>query len=211
MLLLVAILVAIVAPLFARTWRVMFRMLGLQGILLAAIAYQNLGIHGDDLAIWVLLADLVLLRGLFVPFFLHRMVRGRTRSAELELVPSNLVFWGLAVFIIIAALWFGFKIPPVDTLPSLHLGVALTAVLIGLYVLAIQTRPIGQVIAAVTIENGVVLLELLLKHHVALPVELALTAVFLMSIIAFGVLLRQLETTEAEETAKNADSPAETA
>ncbi len=216
MVLLVAILIAVIAPLFARTWRVMFRMLGLQGLLLAIIAYQNLGQHGDDIAVWVLIADLVVLRGLFVPYFLHRMVAGRVRSSELELVPSNLVFWGIAVFIVITALWFGFKIPPVDTLPSLHLGVALTAVLLGLYVLTLQTRPIGQVIGAVTIENGVVLLELLLKHHVALPVELALTGVFLMSIIAFGVLLRRLETAEANEAneanapnAANAQLPAE--
>jgi hydrogenase-4 membrane subunit HyfE len=67
-------------------------------------------------------------------------------------------------------------------------------VLLGLYVLSIQTRPLGQVIGALIIENGVVLLELLLNHHVALPVELALSGVFLGSILAFGVLLRRLET-----------------
>jgi hydrogenase-4 membrane subunit HyfE len=206
MVLLVAILIAIIAPLFARTWRVMFRMLGLQGLLLAIIAYQNLAHHIDDIAVWVLLADLVVLRGLFVPAFLHRMVADRTRSPELELVPSNLVFWGISVGVMITALWFGAKIPPVDTLPSLHLGVALTAVLLGLYVLTLQTRPIGQVIAAITIENGVVLLELLLKHHVALPVELALSAVFLMSLIAFGFLLRRLEAAEAAEAAPHPDS-----
>lgn len=196
MLLLVAMLVAIMAPLFARTWRTMFRALGLQGLLLAVIAYMQLGDHAQpgDIAGWVMIADLALLRGLFVPAFLERMVRGRTRSPELELVPSDLVFWGVSLVIVVTALWFGAKIPPVDTLPSLHLGVALTAVLLGLYVLALQTRPIGQVIGAVIIENGVVLLELLLTHHVALPVELALVGVFLGSILAFGVLLRRLET-----------------
>lgn len=191
--LLIAILLVIVGPLFARTWRAMFRMLGLQGLLLAAIACQNLASHIDDIAVWVMLLDLALLRGLFVPIFLHRMVAGRTRSDELELIPSNLVFWGLALVITVTALWFGATIPPFATVPSLHLGVALTAVLLGLYVLALQTRPLGQVIAAITIENGVVLLELLLNHHVDLIVELALVTVFLTSIIAFGLLLRRLK------------------
>ena len=193
MVLLVAMLFAVMVPLFARTWRTMFRALGLQGLLLAIIAYSSLGSHADDVAVWVLIADLALLRGIFAPVFLHRMVKDRTRSPELELVPSNLVFWGIAVVIVATALWFGAKIPPVDTLPSLHLGVALTMVLLGLYVLSLQTRPLGQVIGALIIENGVVLLELLLNHHVALPVELALSGVFLGSILAFGILLRRLE------------------
>ncbi|MBK7830222.1 hypothetical protein [Nannocystis sp.] len=217
MVLLVAILIAVIAPLFARTWRVMFRMLGLQGLLLAIIAYQNLGQHGDDIAVWVLIADLVVLRGLFVPYFLHRMVAGRVRSSELELVPSNLVFWGIAVFIVITALWFGFKIPPVDTLPSLHLGVALTAVLLGLYVLTSRPGRSARSSAPSPSRTAWSCSELLLKHHVALPVELALTGVFLMSIIAFGgVLLRRLETAEANEAneanapnAANAQLPAE--
>ncbi len=193
MVLLIAMLIAIIGPLFARTWRVMFRMLGLQGLLLAVIAYQNLGRHIDDIAVWVTLFDLALLRGVFVPAFLNRMVVDRPRSPELELVPNNLVFWGIGIVIIIAALWLGATIPPVDSVASMQLGVALTAVLLGLYALSLQVRPIGQIIAAVTIENGVVLLELLLKHHVSLPVELALSAVFLASIIAFGLLLRRLK------------------
>ena len=114
-------------------------------------------------------------------------------SAEFELVPSNLVFWGIAVVIVAAALWFGAQIPPFDPVPSLHLGVALSMVLLGLYVLSLQTRPLGQVVGALTIENGVVLLELLLTHHVAVPVELALAGVFLGSILAFGFLLRRLK------------------
>lgn len=194
MVLLVAMLLAVMVPLFARTWRTMFRALGLQGFLLAIIAYSALGSHADDVAVWVLIADLAILRGIFAPVFLTRMVKDRTTSAELELVPSNLVFWGISLVIVATALWFGAKIPPIDTLPSLHLGVALTMVLLGLYVLSIQTRPLGQVIGALIIENGVVLLELLLTHHVALPVELALTGVFIGSILAFGVLLRRLET-----------------
>ena len=191
--LLLAILLTIVGPLFARTWRAMFRMLGLQGLLLAAIAYQNLASQIGDIAVWVMLLDLALLRGLFVPIFLHRMISDRARSPELELIPSNLVFWALALVITATALWVGATIPPFDTVSSLHLGVALAAVLLGLYVLAIQTRPLGQVIAAITIENGVVLLELLLKHHVDLPVELALVTIFLTSIIVFGLLLRRLK------------------
>lgn len=194
MVLLVAMLLAVMVPLFARTWRTMFRALGLQGLLLAVIAYSSLGSHAGDLGVWVLIGDLALLRGLFAPIFLHRMVKDRARSPELELVPSNLVFWGIAVVIVATALWFGAKIPPVDTLPSLHLGVALTMVLLGLFVLTIQTRPLGQVIGALIIENGVVCLELLLTHHVALPVELALAGVFLGSVLAFGILLRRLET-----------------
>jgi len=194
MVLLVAMLFAVMVPLFARTWRTMFIALGLQGLLMAIIALSTLGSHSDDVAIWVLIADLALLRGIFAPVFLHRMVQGRARSPELELVPSNLVFWGIAVVIVVTALWFGAKIPPVDPLPSLHLGVALTMVLLGLYVLTLQTRPLGQVIGALIIENGVVCLELLLTHHVALPVELALTGVFIGSVLAFGILLRRLET-----------------
>lgn len=193
MALLIAILVTIIAPLFARTWRLMVSLLGLQGLLLGLIAYRNLAAHADDIAVWVMIADLVLLRGLFVPVFLRRMIAGRVRTDELELIPSNLVFWGLAVIVVITALWLGFEIPPVDTEQSLHLGVALTAVFLGLFVLALQNRPLGQLIAAITIENGVVLLELLLKHHVALPVELALSGVFLLSILALGGLLRGLE------------------
>lgn len=197
MALLTAMLVCVLTPLVARTWPMMFRMLGLQGLLLAVIAWSSLG-RSVDVADVVLLVDLVVLRGLFVPAFLRRMVIGRVRSRELELIPGNLVFWGFAVVIVIAALWFGAKIPPVDTIPSMHLGVALSAVLLGLFVLALQARPIGQVIAALTVENGVVLLELLLDHHVTLPVQLALAGVFFLSIVAFGVLLRRLETpTEA--------------
>ena len=43
---------------------------------------------------------------IFAPVFLHRMVKDRTRSPELELVPSNLVFWGISVIIVATALRF---------------------------------------------------------------------------------------------------------
>jgi hydrogenase-4 membrane subunit HyfE len=193
--LLVAQFFAVAAPFFIRNPRIMLRALALQGFLLAAMVLIQHRASADlDTGSALLLADLVLVRGVFAPLYLRRTAaRG---VEELELLPGNLLHWSLAVALVVAAFWFGATIPPAEPLPSAHLGVALSAILLGLLGLSLSARPLAQVIAAVTIENGVVLVELLLNHHFEVPLELGLSAVFVLSIVSFGWLSRHLQAQE---------------
>ncbi len=188
--LLFAYFLALTLPLFIRSWRAGLNGLRIQAIAMALIIWQ----HGDHLAVTPLiaLADMVLFRAIFAPWYLSKMATERGVSHHFDLIPANLFVWTIAAILIMTAFGFSATLAGEYSRSITHLGVACSAVLLALLILATQRTPLGQAMAALTLENGVALFELHAHHHVEWVAQLGMTLVYLLSVLTMALLVRRL-------------------
>ena len=102
--LLVAFLAVLIAPLLVATWRTSLLGLGLQGVLMTAIALER-GWEPTPAGI-VLLADLLLLRGYVVPRYLYGILRRQETPRRTDVIPANLFSWTLAGALVLLSFRF---------------------------------------------------------------------------------------------------------
>lgn len=199
----VALLGALLVPLFVGSWRVSIFGLGCQGLLMAAVAH---GLHPRLSAAdaWLDLTDLAVVRGLAVPGVLYTASKLRNMPARREVIPPNILSWTIALALVLASFSFAETLAPESSEQSGLIAVATSGVLLGFLVLATQSDPFSQVIGALRIENAVALV-LLGTHSGVLDFELkvGLLAVFVATVALFRVhLLRSsADTTPADDAA----------
>lgn len=188
--LLVAFLVVIVVPLLTASWRISLLGLSLQGVLMAAMV----GRHGwaHDLGGVLLLADLLVLRAWFVPRHLGRVMDGLGARRRSDVIPANLLSWTLAGAAVLVAFRFAGHVLPGQGDRTILVAVATAALLLGLLVLGTQVTLFSQITGVLRLEYAVALFELGGGHAPALPVQIGLSAVLLLSVLTFGAFLRKL-------------------
>lgn len=191
--LLIAFLVAVVTPLFIATWRASLLGLAVQGLLMSAILLER-G-WPTTLSGAVLLADLLVLRTAFTPRFLYRILRAQGAPRRSDPIPANLLSWATAGALVFAAFQLSARLCPEGGDEAIHVAVAAAALLVAFLVLAAQERRVfGQVAGALRLENAIALFELAAAHEQPLPVQLGLTLVYLLSVLAFGAFIRRAAT-----------------
>jgi hydrogenase-4 membrane subunit HyfE len=121
------------------------------------------------------LAEVLLLRAVLAPRWLKRVVE-RRGQAQLDLMPSNLFAWAIAIALVVLA--FGFGAPPLDEHPALALGTVAATVAVALLLLAANNAPPAQLVAVLFMENAIALFELLLPAPWPPLVHAALSLVF---------------------------------
>ena len=188
--LLFAYFLALCLPLFIRSWRAALAGLRIQALMLALMLW----LHGDHLAPSPLIAlvDMVLFRALFAPWYLKKMAVERGVHAAFDLIPANLFVWTLAAILVMTSFGFSATLSGEYSRSITHLGVACSGVLLALLILATQRAPLGQAIAALTLENGIALFELHAHHHVEWIAQLGLALVYLLSVLTMALLVRRL-------------------
>lgn len=195
--LLVALLGVLVIPLFVATWRTSLIGLASQGLLLALIA-SRLHPTPSTPGEWVTLGDLALVRGIGVPIALYAVLRRRNTPARSDVIPPNLLSWTLALGFVLASFSFAEALVSEPGDQRTLVAVAGAAILLGFLVLATQSGPLGQMIGALRIENGIALLELgAEEEHSPLGVQLGLLAVFIATVAFFRWYLATLPSNTA--------------
>jgi len=208
----IAYVAAFFLPLLFHSWRVAVLGLGVQGLLLALIMSAHHLEEAWDVPLYFEFTSLLLVRAVFVPWYLFRRMRsdqsapltqpsppggeGGVRGSEFTLVSKNLVQWTLAFLLLVIAFVFGDKISPHDPNEALQIGAAAGAILIGLLVLANQNHPLGQIIGLFTFEGGVTLVELLSPHAMPFPVMVGVSLVFVFLVLICGHFLGRLMTAQ---------------
>lgn len=186
----VAYVAAFFLPLLFHSWRVAVLGLGVQGFLLGLILAQHH--HPWSVDLFFEYANLFLVHGVFVPWFLFRTMRGHATATDFSLISKNLVQWVLAFMLVTVAFKFGETMAPEDSLEALQVGTAAGAILIGLLVLSNQTHPLGQIVGLLTFEGGVTLVELLSPHAMPLLVYFGISLVFVVFVMTCGQYLTRL-------------------
>jgi hydrogenase-4 component E len=190
--LLVAFLVVLVAPLLVATWRTSLLGLGLQGVLMTAMALQR-GWEPTAAGV-VLLADLLLLRGYVAPRYLYGILRRQQTPRRTDVIPANLFSWTLAGALVLISFRFADAILPGAGEATTHVAVATAALLLAFQILGTGDSLYGQVVGVLRLENAIALFELAGGHALALPLQLGVTLILLLTLILFGRFLERMGT-----------------
>lgn len=174
---LILFLAAAVVPVFFGKIRSAPSWLAVQAVALGwASAAQHGEWSGHALAA---LVEVLVVRALIAPLLLRRAIRGRG-GPNLDLLPSNLFAWAIAIALIVLAFEFG--APEMSDRHALALGAVGATVAVALLLLAANDAPPAQLVAVLLMENAMALFESLLPEPWPLPVHLALSGIYLLTV-----------------------------
>jgi hydrogenase-4 membrane subunit HyfE len=201
---LIAFLVAAIIPIFFGRIRSAPFWLTAQA---AALAW-NVAQHGDpSLHTYVALIEVLVVRALIAPRLLSRAIRQRGEP-NLDLMPSNLFTWAIAIALVVLA--FEFAAPAMSDRQALTLGVVGATVTVSLLLLSTNNAPPAQLVAVLFMENGLALFESLLPEPWPLPVHGALSAIYLLTVIIGCWLIATPDVTAAAATVPASPAVGET-
>jgi hydrogenase-4 component E len=168
------------------------RLYGAQSWLLGLIAVA-IALAQDRHHLFVTAALAVALKGLLIPWFLMRVVDriGIRREIEpfLNVPASLLICLGLTVV--------GYRVstgfPEGEQGVTHHvIGVGLSLLLIGLFLMVTRKKAVTQILALLTVENAVFLIALGITSGMPLVVELGISFDVLLAVLVLGILVRRI-------------------
>ena len=168
------------------------RLFALQSLMLAGIAAIIAFFHSATHVYWV--AGLTLVgKVLFLPWLLNRQVR--RMQIEQEIAPllnssaSMLLCGGFTLLGYVVARPF----TSLERLGNNTLGVAITLLLTGLFLMFNRRKAITQVLALLTVENGVMLAAVALTTYgMPLVVELGIFFDVMVAVMVLGILVYRI-------------------
>jgi hydrogenase-4 component E len=173
------------------------RLFALQSLMLAAIAAIIAYFHDATHVYWV--AGLTVVgKVLFLPWLLNRLVRRIQIDQEiapmLNATASMLLCGALTVLGYIVARPF----TSLERLGNNTLAVAITLLLIGFFLMFNRRKAITQVLALLTVENGVMLAAVALTTYgMPLVVELGIFFDVMVAVMVLGILVYRIRETFA--------------
>ena len=173
------------------------RLFALQSLMLAAIAATVAFFHNATHVYWV--AGLTLLgKVFFLPWLLNRQVRRIQIHQEIEPLlnstASMLLCGGLTLLGYIVARPF----TSLERLGNNTLGTAITLLLTGFFLMFNRRKAITQVLALLTVENGVMLAAVALSTYgMPLVVELGIFFDLMVAVMVLGLLVYRIRETFA--------------
>src|SRR5512137_585914 len=173
------------------------RLFALQSLMLAAIAAIIAYCHNASHVYWV--AGLTFIgKVLFLPWLLNRLVRRIQIHQEIEPLlnstASMLLCGGLTLLGYIVARPF----TSLERLGNNTLAVAVTLLLTGFFLMINRRKAITQVLALLTIENGVMLAAVALTTYgMPLVVELGIFFDLMVAVMVLGLLVYRIRETFA--------------
>ena len=168
------------------------RLYGVQSLLLGIVA-ATIAVSQARHDLFVTAALTVALKALLIPWFLMRVIDriGIHREIEpfLNVPASLMVCVGLTVV--------GYRVstgfPVGDKDVSHHLiGVALSMLLIGMFLMVTRKKAITQILALLTVENAVFLVAVGVTSGMPLVVELGISFDVILAVLTLGVLVHRI-------------------
>jgi hydrogenase-4 component E len=168
------------------------RLYGVQSLLLAIVGV-TIAISQGRHELFVTAAITVALKTVLIPWFLMRVIDriGIHREIEpfLNVPASLLVCVGLTVV--------GYRVstgfPAGEHDVSHHLiGVALSMLLIGLFLMVTRKKAITQILALLTVENAVFLVAVGVTSGMPLVVELGIAFDVILAVLVLGILVHRI-------------------
>jgi hydrogenase-4 component E len=168
------------------------RLYGVQSLLLGILA-ATIALSEARHELLVTAAITVVLKALLIPWFLMRVIDriGIHREIEpfLNVPASLLVCLGLTVV--------GYRVstgfPESSRGVSHHLiGVALSMLLIGLFLMVTRKKAITQILALLTVENAVFLVAVGVTTGMPFVVELGIAFDVILAVLMLGILVHRI-------------------
>lgn len=168
------------------------RLYGIQSLLLGILA-ATIAVSEHRHELFVTAAITIVLKAILIPWFLTRIIDriGIHREIEgfLNVPASLLVCLGLTVV--------GYRVstgfPEGAAGVSHHLiGVALSMLLIGLFLMVTRKKATTQILALLTVENAVFVVAVGVTPGMPLIVELGIAFDVIVAVLVLGVLVRRI-------------------
>ena len=168
------------------------RLYAAQSLLLAIVAAAK-AIGDDHAQLFVMAAMTLVLKGFAIPLFLMRVVDriGIHREIEPFLnVPTSLLAC-LGLTVIGYRVSTGFAEATVGVTHHV-VGVGLSTMMIGLFLMVTRKKAITQILALLTLENAIFLIALGITAGMPLVVELGIFFDVIVAVLVLGVLVRRI-------------------
>ena len=168
------------------------RLYGIQSVFLGIVALTNAVSEGRN-DLFVTAGMTIALKGVLIPYFLMRVIDriGIHREIEpfLNVPASLLLCLGLTVVGYRVSTGFAEGAQGV----SHHLiGVALSMLLIGLFLMVTRKKAITQILALLTVENAVFLVAVGVTSGMPLVVELGISFDVILAVLILGILVHRI-------------------
>jgi hydrogenase-4 component E len=168
------------------------RLYGLQSLLLAIVA-TTIAIAESRPELFVTAALTVVLKTILIPWFLMRTVDRigihREIEAFLNVPVSLLICLGLTV--VGYRVSTGFEEGAQQVTHHL-IGVALSLLLIGLFLMVTRKKAITQILALLTVENAVFLVAVGVTTGMPLIVEFGIAFDVMLAVVVLGILVQRI-------------------
>ena len=168
------------------------RLFALQSLMLAAIAAIIAFFHSASHVYWV--AGLTLVgKVFFLPWLLNRLVRRIQIHQEIEpLLNSTASMLLCGVFTLLGYI-VARPFTSLERLGNNTLGIAITLLLTGFFLMFNRRKAITQVLALLTVENGVMLAAVALTTYgMPLVVELGIFFDVMVAVMVLGILVYRI-------------------
>jgi hydrogenase-4 component E len=171
---------------------VAIRLYGVQSLLLGAVAVA-MGFAEHRPHLFVTAALTIALKAVLIPWFLLRVIDRVGIRREIEPfvnVPASLLLClGLTVV--------GYRVSlgmagSSEGVPHQVVGVALSMVLMGLFLMVTRRKALTQILALLTIENAVFLVAVGATAGMPLVVELGISFDVILAVLVLGVLVNRI-------------------
>ena len=171
---------------------VAIRLYGLQSLLLGAVGVA-MGLAGHRPHLFVTAGLTIVLKAGLIPWFLQRVIDRVGIRREIEPyvnVPASLLLClGLTVV--------GYRVSlgmagASQGVPHQVVGVALSMVLMGLFLMVTRRKALTQIVALLTIENAVFLVAVGATAGMPLVVELGISFDVILAVLVLGVLVHRI-------------------
>jgi hydrogenase-4 component E len=171
------------------------RLFALQSLMLAAIA-AIIAFHNNATHVYVVALLTLVGKVLFLPWLLNRLVRRIKIDQEiaplLNSTASMLLCGALTLLGYIVARPF----TSLEKLGNNTLGIAITLLLTGFFLMFNRRKAITQVLALLTVENGVMLAAVALTTYgMPLVVELGIFFDVMVAVMVLGILVYRIRET----------------
>ena len=171
---------------------VAIRLYGVQSLLLGAVGIA-MGLAEHRPHLYVTAALTIVLKAVVIPWFLLRVIDRVGIRREIEPfvnVPASLLLClGLTVV--------GYRVSlgmagASEGVPHQVVGVALSMVLMGLFLMVTRRKALTQILALLTIENAVFLVAVGATAGMPLVVELGISFDVILAVLVLGVLVNRI-------------------
>jgi len=207
--LLAALVLVLQIAMAAQRWLVTnIRIFGVQSFLLAVIA-GTIAIFNGAPHIFIAAVLTLLVKAILVPILLERLVDRMEIRREIEPilnVPFSVMISGgltLLGYVVADSFYHPEQTPGPAAMGHNTLAVAISLFLIGFFMMINRRKALTQVLALLSLENGLFLAAISLTYGMPLIVELGVFFDVLVAVLVLGILVYRIrETFESMDVSK---------
>ena len=166
------------------------KMLSMQGLILCLLSLIIVE-HGSKFTMVVALIETLVLKAIFVPYFLRRVIIKHHVKREAEPYLSNLFSLMIVIGCIVIGMIGAYHLQmAIKEIKMLIFGVGITLILSGMFIILSRKKLITHVMGFCIMENGIFLLTLGIAHELPLMVSLGVALDAFIWVLLSGILVK---------------------